>query len=175
MCVQHKYWYCVCRTCVLVLINCSAFQRISSSLSQGFTFFFVCKSHHHDHVCCCTDLLAKCKDVTDPTLAAAVDKIKETVKACPCGLKYKQLADLVAEQAASSGSSETCTPEMQQIIKGAACMRRNDICARGYCQNRCSYPPTTRCGVLQHIFPPFLYVAVCILRTPQTHTRTRTQ
>ena len=155
------------QTALLSSTLCSHYHKCFTSCGR--------KSHHHDHICCCTDLLAKCKDVADPTLAAAVDKIKETVKACPCGLKYKQLADLVAEQTASRGSSETCTPEMQQIIKGAACMRRNDICARAYCQNTCSYLPTTHCDLFQHISPSFLYFPVCILRThPNTHTHTQT-
>ena len=71
-------------------------------------------------ICCCAaDLLVKCKGMTDPTLAVAVDKIKKTVTACPCGLKYKELTDKVTEQTATTGASDICSTEIQKIVKGA--------------------------------------------------------
>jgi len=62
--------------------------------------------------------------MTDPTLAAAVDKINNTVSACPCGLKHRELTDKVAEQTATTGTSDTCSTEIQKIIKGVVCLRR---------------------------------------------------
>ena len=76
-------------------------------------------------ICRCADLLVKCKDMTDPTLAVAVDKIKKTVSACPCGLKYKELTDKVAAQTATAGASDICSTEIQKIIKGSVCLRTN--------------------------------------------------
>ena len=69
-------------------------------------------------ICRCADLLLKCKGITDPNLAVAVDKIKKTVSACPCGLKYKELTDKIAEQTATAGASDICSTEIQKIIKG---------------------------------------------------------
>ena len=80
--------------------------------------------------CCFVDLLAKCKNVTDQNLAAAVNNVNRTMKACPCGLKYKELTDIIAEQTMSTGTSNTCAPVMQKIIKGAVCPCRNTICGR---------------------------------------------
>ena len=74
---------------------------------------------------CAADLLVKCKGMTDPTLAVAVDKIKKTVTACPCGLKYKELTDKVTEQTATTGTSDICSTEVQNIVKGAVCLRTN--------------------------------------------------
>ena len=88
-------------------------------------------------ICCCTDILAKCKDVTDPNLATAVNKIKETVKSCPCGLKYKDLADMVAVQTRSTGASNTCAPEMQKIIEGLRA-RAEMACVRAKCPIACT-------------------------------------
>ena len=68
--------------------------------------------------------MAKCADVSDPTLVAAVDQVKKTMKACPCGLKYKELTDKIAEQTTSAG---TCAPEMQKMIKGTG-VPRTQIC-----------------------------------------------
>ena len=76
--------------------------------------------------CLRADLLEKCTGVTKPTLAAAVDKIRKAVSACQCGLKYKELTDKVAEQTASTGASDTCATEMQNIIRGTVCVLRND-------------------------------------------------
>ena len=150
VCVQHMYEdLCTC----LVLTKYSPFQYIAMILLHILAGCVPARSHdsrnarHHDHVCCCTDVLAKCKDVTDPTLAAAVDNIKETVKTCPCGLKYKQLADKIAEQTTSTGASDTCVPEMQQIIKGTVCLHRKRH-ARASCQKH--VPISSHFDISQH-------------------------
>ena len=69
--------------------------------------------------------MVKCKGMTDPALAVAVDKIKKTISACPCGLKYKELTDKVAAQTATAGASDICSTEIQKIIKGSVCLRTN--------------------------------------------------
>ena len=74
---------------------------------------------------CGADLLVKCKGMTDPTLSVAVDKIKKTVSACTCGLKYTELTEKVAEQTATTGASDICSAEIQKIIKGTVCLRVN--------------------------------------------------
>ena len=86
--------------------------------------------------CLRADLLAKCTGVTDPTLAAAVDKIRKIISACQCGLKYKELTDKVAEQTATAGASDTCATEMQKIIKGTVCVLRNVL---AYVRKLCTY------------------------------------
>ena len=89
--------------------------------------FTKCRSSQLSIVTCLrADLLEKCTGVTNPTHAAAVDKIRKAVSACQCGLKYKELTDKVAEQTASTGASDTCATGMQNIIRGTVCVLRND-------------------------------------------------
>ena len=117
----------------------------------------------HGDICRCADLLVKCKGITDPTLAVVVDKIKKTVSACPCGLKYKELTDKVAEQTATTGASDICSTEIQKIIQGTVCLRTNMLVASVHSRHVICFSLHTHLATKLPVFLAFPHFCIFVL------------
>ena len=114
----------------------------------------------------------KCKGITDPTLAVVVDKIKKTVSACPCGLKYKELTDKVAEQTATTGASDICSAEIQKIIQGTVCLRTNMLVASVHSRHVICFSLHTHLATKLPVFLAFPHFrAFAIYRSPSCPTK----